>query len=64
MRHEIAWHTASPLWDRSLDDAGAAPPRFRAPALLRFADDAFAERLQQQLAADPAGLARHVLRSE
>ena len=62
--HSIEWHTPAPLWDRTLDDFGGAPERFKAPALLRFAGDSFMEDLQEQLARDPQGLADYLASAE
>ena len=55
MQHPIEWHTAQPLWAKALEDTGPKI-RFKQPALLRFAEDSFMEKLQATLAANPAGL--------
>jgi hypothetical protein len=67
MPHDLEWLTAPPLWDLALaDPVGRA--RFREPALLRFASDAFMEELPGLLggpvAAPGAGLAARVARPE
>ena len=64
MRHDSQWHTASPLWDLSLTDAGAAPRRFRQPALLRFAGEGFIDELAARLESGPEGLAGFVAAAE
>jgi len=65
MKHIIEWHTAAPLWDRSLEEAGPERfKRFKAPVLLRFAGDAFMDELANVLADDPAKLADYVARQE
>ena len=43
------WHAPSRLWDLALADGGTSPPRFRQPALLRFAGEGFMEELQEVL---------------
>lgn len=64
MKHAIEWHTAAPLWDHSLEDSGLLRTRFKAPALLRFANDAFMEELQRVLAHEPERLADYVAQQE
>jgi hypothetical protein len=64
MEPRIEWHTASPLWDLSLADPGPPRERFKAPALLRFASDAFMDELQSLLVSEPAQLAGQVARQE
>jgi hypothetical protein len=58
--HDVAWHTAPPLWRAALQDRDAEHLRFRRPELLRFASDAFAERLRADLAGGPGALAQRV----
>ncbi|MFN6339801.1 MAG: hypothetical protein ACK41W_13895 [Cyanobacteriota bacterium] len=55
--HPLAWAAPRPLW------RGAASPDL-APAILRFASDAFMEQLIALLEQDPARLADHVAREE
>ncbi len=64
MKHEVRWHTASPVWDLALQDAGPAPARFEEPLLLRFQGDGFLDSVQAVLEADPARLAEYALRHE
>lgn len=61
--HTPVWHTPQPLWKQALGDP-APHARFRRPALLRFASDAFMDEVQAQLAADPASLDALVARAE
>ena len=63
MQHPIEWHTARPLWQRALEDSGPKT-RFRQPAILRFDSDAFMDKVQTVLAAEPSGLADLVARPE
>jgi hypothetical protein len=64
MKHPVVWHTAQPLWPLSLQDAGPAPERFRAPALLRFKGDDFMQQLQGVLEKTPEKLADLVAQRE
>jgi hypothetical protein len=56
----VRWLSPSPLWD----DLLGAPAAFRAPALLRFAGDDFAEQFAGALAEEPRRLRRFVARAE
>ena len=58
------WHAPSRLWDLALADGGTSPPRFRQPALLRFAGEGFMEELQEVLAGGRYPLAEYVARAE
>lgn len=64
MAHDLAWHAAAPLWDRTLEDEGLSPERFRRPALLRFDGDTFMEDLTQLLHAAPERLEELALEAE
>jgi len=61
--HATVWHAPQPLWSRAVEDP-APHVRFRRPALLRFASDAFMDEVQAQLVADPAGVDALVARAE
>lgn len=71
-RDRVAWLTAAPLWDRSVQaaaalaaGAGAAgSARFAAPAILRFQGDDFMDQAMKTLAGKPADLARYSVRAE
>jgi len=63
MKHKLAWHTASPLWDPSLDEEPNSV-RFHEPVILRFAGDNFMEKLTQILTDNPSELAKYVARQE
>lgn len=56
----VRWLSPSPLWD----DLLGTPADFRAPALLRFAGDDFADQFQATLAANPKELRGFVARPE
>lgn len=56
----VRWLSPSPLWDDLLGN----PAGFRAPALLRFAGDDFAEQYQGTLAEKPRNLRGFVARPE
>ncbi|WP_420125860.1 hypothetical protein [Longimicrobium sp.] len=57
---QVRFFAPSPLWD----DLVAAPARFRAPALLRFAGDDFIDQYQAVLETEPKGLRGFVARPE
>lgn len=64
MRHDIHWHTPSPLWTRVLDAGASSPLDLEQPALLRFTSDDFMGELERVLAARPEQLAKHLARPE
>lgn len=64
MRHDSRWHTAAPLWPLSLADTGAAPLRFRQPAILRFVGEGFMDALGDLLDRAPESLSDHVVQPE
>ena len=60
--HRARWRSPEPYW-QDQPDAGA-DPRFAAPAMLRFADDEFMEKLLAIMDEEPARLAEFQVRHE
>jgi hypothetical protein len=58
----VQWQTGSPLWSEAMRDDDNR--RFRQPAILRFATDAFMDELEAKLAAAPGSLQDLVTRYE
>ena len=63
-KDKIAWLTAAPLWDRSIEISNAPSDRFRAPMLLRFRGDDFMDQLATTLATDPTALSGYAAQAE
>jgi hypothetical protein len=62
MNPTVQWQTGSPLWSQAMQDDDHT--RFRQPAILRFANDAFMDELETKLGAAPASLGDLVARYE
>jgi hypothetical protein len=62
MKHQMQWHTPSPLWSHALEDGDSN--RFQQPAILRFASDNFMDDLAAQLGRDSTRLKDLVIRPE
>ena len=58
--HQLTWVTAAPLWDGLVTEHAG----FRSPAVLRFCDDDFMDRLLDTLETQPAELSSFVATQE